>query len=142
MAASNINIVVLTGNLTKKPEIRDTSAGVSVCELRLACNVPVKKDGVWESRANFFQVNTWGGMAENCEKYLDKGSKVAIQGRLEWQKWEAKDGSGTNSRVVIVANQVEFLDSRHKEGKADIPPEAEGSGDSAASGSSEDDIPF
>jgi single-strand DNA-binding protein len=137
MAASNINIVVLTGNLTKKPEVRETGTGVPVCELRLACNVPVKKDGVWESRANYFQVNTWGGMAENCAKFLDKGSKVAIQGRLEWQKWEAKDGSGTNSRVVVVANQVEFLDSKNKSSSStstDDSPDVPGDDG--------DDIPF
>jgi single-strand DNA-binding protein len=139
MAASNVNVVILTGNLTKKPEIRETGTGVSVCELRLACNVPVKKDGIWESRANYFQVNTWGGMAENCEKFLDKGSKVAIQGRLEWQKWEAKDGSGTNSRVVVVANQVEFLDSKNK-GNTPTPPTD--SSEPTSSSSSEDDIPF
>jgi single-strand DNA-binding protein len=60
-------------------------------------------------------------MAENCNKYLSKGSKVAINGRLEWQKWESEvDGEKkTNSRVVIVANQVEFLNTKPKEDKSD-----------------------
>lgn len=132
MAASNINKVILTGNLTKDPELRETGKGTPVCELRIACNTAVKKDGAWESRPNYFQVNVWGGMAENCEKYLNKGSKVAIDGRLEWQKWEAQDGK-TNSRVVVVANQIEFLSTK----KADSG--SNGSDAAASSEAAEDD---
>lgn len=115
--ASNINQVMITGNLTKDPELRETSSGTPVCELRVACNGSVKKDGQWESKPNYFQVNTWAGMAENCHKYLEKGSKIGVSGRLEWQMWEAKEG-GTNSRVVIVAHQVEFLSAPKKSDKA------------------------
>jgi single-strand DNA-binding protein len=121
MPASNVNVVVITGNLTQDPDLRETGAGTPVCELRVANNASIKKDGEWVSKPNFFQVNVWGGMAENCNKYLSKGSKVAINGRLEWQKWESEvDGEKkTNSRVVIVANQVEFLNTKPKEDKSD-----------------------
>lgn len=107
MAATNINVVVVSGNLTADPDLRETSNGTSVCELRLANNVPMKKDGEWTSKANFFQVNSWGGQGENAAKYLEKGSAITVQGRLDWQMWEGKDGK-TNSRVVIVADNIQF----------------------------------
>lgn len=107
MAVNNINTAVISGNLTADPELRETSNGTPVCELRVANNVPIKKEGNWESKVNFFQVNTWGGLAKNCDKFLTKGSPVTVQGRLDWQKWEAKEG-GINSRVVIIADNVQF----------------------------------
>lgn len=110
MPATNINIVLLNGNLTKDPDLRETGGGTPVCELRLASNSSYKKDGKWESKPNFFQINVWGGQGENCAKYLQKGSKVSIKGRLEYQQWPSKDDpEKTNSRVVVVAEQVEFL---------------------------------
>jgi single-strand DNA-binding protein len=139
MAASNINKVIVTGNLTQEPNLRETGGGTKVCELRVACNSAIKKDGAWESKPNYFQVNAWGGMGENCDKYLSKGSKVAIDGRLEWQMWEKKDGEGTNSRVVIVANQVEFLGGG--QGKKDLSEDSSGNDDSGDD-KSDDDIPF
>lgn len=125
MPASNLNVVILTGNLTKDPELKETGSGTSVCELRLASNSSVKKNETWESKPNFFQVNVWGGLAENCAKFLSKGSKIGIKGRLEWQRWETKEGE-TNSRVVVVAESVEFLS-----------PKSESS-----TSTQDDDIPF
>ena len=106
MANVNINRVVVSGNLTADPDLRETSTGHSVCEMRMACNVPVKKDGNWESKPNYLQVNAWGGMGENVAKYLKKGSPIMVDGRLEWQMWE-KEGQ-TNSRIVIVAENIQF----------------------------------
>lgn len=108
MATNNINHVVITGNLTRDPELRQTSGGKSVCEMRVAVNSSFKQGDKWESKPNYFQVNTWAGLADNCAKYLEKGSGLAVSGRLEWQKWETKEG-GLNSRVVIVADSVQFL---------------------------------
>lgn len=134
MPSANVNRVLLTGNLTKDPELRETSTGVSVCELRLAVNAVVKKDGNYESKPNYFQVNCWGKMGENCAQYLNKGSKVAIDGRLEWQRWESKEGQ-TNSRVVVVANQVEFLSPKSAAGQTE-------KSDEPTSDGGDDDIPF
>lgn len=131
MPSSNVNHVVISGNLTKDPELRETSKGTSVCELRIANNASIKRGEEWEQKPNYFQVNTWGKQAENCAEYLAKGSKVIIDGRLEWQMWEAKEG-GTNSRVVIVANMVEFVGAR-KEKSQPADPEAN---------KSDPDIPF
>jgi len=129
MATNNINHVVITGNLTRDPELRQTSGGKSVCEMRVAVNSSFKQGDKWESKPNYFQVNTWAGLADNCAKYLEKGSGLAVSGRLEWQKWETKEGN-INSRVVIVADSVQFLgrpgpkkpDNEALKEEADTPP--------------------
>lgn len=131
MPATNVNIVVLNGNLTKDPELRETQGGTPICELRLASNSSYKKDGKWESKAHFFQVNVWGAQGENCAKFLKKGSKISINGRLEYQQWKNKEDE-VNSRVLVVANQVEFL-ANYK-----TPDEANAS---SSTGDEEDSLP-
>ena len=113
MAASNINVVVITGNLTQDPELRHTGGGTAVCELRVAVNSR-RKDGAtgeWKDKPNYFNVTVWGAQGENCATYLSKGRPVAVEGRLDWREWEAKDGSKRQA-VQIVANSVQFLGSR------------------------------
>ncbi len=101
MAASNINVVVITGNLTKDPELRSTGGGTSVCELRVAVNSRRKdgQTGEWVDKPNYFDVTVWGAQGENCANYLSKGRPVAVEGRLDWREWEAKDGSGKRQAV-------------------------------------------
>ena len=96
MAASNVNVVVITGNLTRDPELRSTPGGTSVCELRVAVNSRRKdgQTGEWVDKPNYFDVTVWGAQGENCANYLSKGRPVAVEGRLDWREWEAKDGSG------------------------------------------------
>ena len=156
MAATNINRVVLTGNLTRDPELRSTASGMSVCSLRIASNTRRKNQatGEWEDKPNFFDVTVWGAQGENCARFLSKGRPVALDGRLEWREWEAQDGNKRQS-VEIVADAVQFLGGR-EDGpssgggftpRSDVPvddrdfqPAAapSGSGSSAA----DDDIPF
>ena len=90
MAATNINRVVLTGNLTRDPELRSIpSSGNSVCSLRVACNTRRKdgSTGEWVDKPNYFDVTVWGAQGENCAHYLEKGRPVAVDGRLEWREW-------------------------------------------------------
>ena len=141
MATNNVNHVILIGNLTKDPELKTTKSGKSVAELRLAVNSSYKKGDDWESRANYFQVSVWGKQGENADKYLGKGSKVAIDGRLEWQSWESPDGKGMNSRVVIIANNVEYLSSP-KDSDSDSGPSADDVPATSSGDDDEDDIPF
>src|SRR2546430_14670865 len=112
MAATNINRVVLTGNLTRDPELRSTPSGTSVCSLRIACNTRRKDaSGEWVDKPNYFDVKVWGAQGENCATYLSKGRPVAVDGRLEWREWEAQDGTKRQA-VEIVADTVQFLGSR------------------------------
>jgi single-strand DNA-binding protein len=113
VAGTNINRVVLTGNLTKDPELRALPSGMSVCELRIASNSRRKNasTGEWEDRPNYFNVKVWGAQGENTARYLAKGRPVAIDGRLEWREWEAQDGSKRQT-IDIIADSVQFLGSR------------------------------
>lgn len=110
--AGNINVVVLTANLTQDPELRSTEGGTSVCEMRVASNTRRKnKAGEWEDKANFFNLVVFGAQGEACAEHLSKGRPVAIEGRLDWREWDAKDGSGKRQAVDIIANTVQFLGS-------------------------------
>jgi single-strand DNA-binding protein len=113
VAATNINRVVLTGNLTKDPELRSLPSGTSVCELRIACNTRRKDQasGEWTDKPNYFNVKVWGAQGENAARYLSKGRPVAIDGRLEWREWESQDGAKRQA-IDIVADSVQFLGSR------------------------------
>jgi single-strand DNA-binding protein len=155
MAATNINRVVLTGNLTSDPELRSLpGSGTSVCKLRVACNTRRKgASGDWEDKPNYFDVTVWGAQGENCARYLSKGRPVAVDGRLEWREWQDKDGNKRQS-IDIIADSVQFLGGRDDAGggqsngftpRSDVPantddfqPVSTGGSSSAA----DDDIPF
>ena len=113
MAATNINRVVLTGNLTRDPELRSTPSGMSVCSLRIASNTRRKDNttGEWTDKPNYFSVTVWGAQGENCARFLSKGRPVAIDGRLEWREWQGQDGAKREA-VEIVADSVQFLGGR------------------------------
>lgn len=150
MAATNINRVVLTGNLTRDPELRTTPSGTSVCSLRLACNTRRRDaSGEWVDKPNYFDITVWGAQGENCATYLAKGRPVAVDGRLEWREWEDQQGNKRQA-VDIIADSVQFLGSRDggENGgrftpRSDVPADT---GDfqpaPAGGGGTDDDIPF
>lgn len=143
----NINTTVITGNLTKDPELRHTGGGTAVCEMRVAVNTARKngQTGEWEEKANYFDVIVWGTHGVVCSEHLAKGRGVAVSGRLDWQEWEAKDGSGKRQRVQIIANSVQFLGGKPKDEDAGGPaafPEEERQLAAVGAGGGEDDIPF
>jgi single-strand DNA-binding protein len=155
VAATNINRVVLTGNLTSDPELRSLPSGTSVCKLRVACNTRRKNGstGEWEDKPNYFDVTVWGAQGENCARFLTKGRGVGIDGRLEWREWETQEGQKRQS-VEIIADSVQFLGGRDDAGgggngftpRSDVPvdtadfqPAGARSGNSAPA---DDDIPF
>ena len=156
MAATNINRVVLTGNLTADPELRSLPSGMSVCSLRVACNTRRKNNstGEWEDKPNYFNVTVWGAQGENCARFLSKGRPVALDGRLEWREWEAQDGTKRQA-IDIIADSVQFLGSRDDagagggfagngaSGPSDIPVDnRDFQTASVGGGGSDDDIPF
>lgn len=111
MSNLTINRVVLVGNLTRDPELRSLPSGVSVCGLRVACSSS-RKDagGDYREKPNYFNVSIYGAKAESVSRYTHKGSRVGIDGRLEWNEWETSDQQKRQS-VSIVADTVQFLDS-------------------------------
>jgi single-strand DNA-binding protein len=112
MAASNINRVIITGNLTRDPETRALPNGTSVVSLRVAVNGRRKdnQSGQWVDKPNFFDVTVFGATGENAAKYLSRGRGVAIDGRLDWREWQDKDGNKRQT-VEIIADNVQFLSS-------------------------------
>jgi single-strand DNA-binding protein len=155
VAASNVNVVVVTGNLTRDPELRSTPGGTSVCKLRVAVNSRRKdgQTGEWIDKPNYFDVTVWGAQGENCANYLAKGRPVAIEGRLDWREWEAKEGGGKRQSVEIIANSVQFLGSRDGSGGGngdggfspggDVPADTSDFQPApAGGGGQDDDIPF
>ena len=112
MSSSNINRAIVTGHLTRDPELRSTPSGTSVCSLRIACNTRRKdQSGEWVDKPNYFNITVWGAQGENAAKYLAKGRPVAIDGRLEWREWETQDGTKRQA-VDIIADSLQFLGSR------------------------------
>jgi single-strand DNA-binding protein len=150
VASTNLNRVIITGNLTRDPELRSTQGGTSVCSLRVAVNTRRKDaSGEWVDKPNYFDVTVWGAQGENCATYLQKGRPVAVDGRLEWREWEDKQGNKRQS-VDIVADSVQFLGSRDGgENGGRFTPQSDVPADTgdfqaapAASGSKDEDIPF
>ena len=144
---ANSNRVVLVGNLTRDPELRQTPSGTSVCGLRIAVNTR-RKDGAtgqWTEKPNYFDVTVWGQQGENCAQYLSKGRPVAIDGRLEWREWDAQDGTKRQA-VEVIADTVQFLggrgDSAGEGGNQFVPAGAQSSSADADFQSADDDIPF
>jgi single-strand DNA-binding protein len=116
--AGNINRVIITGNLTKDPELKALSnGGTSVCSMRIACNGRRRNAETqqWEDAPNYFDVTVWGQQGENCAKFLKKGRGVAIDGRLRWREWSNSDGQSRQG-VDIVAETVQFLGGRDDAG--------------------------
>jgi single-strand DNA-binding protein len=110
MAASNINRVIITGNLTRDPEMRSTGGGLAVCGLRIATNTRRKDNstGEWVDKPNYFDVTIFGRQGENAAQYLSKGRPVAIDGRLEWREFTDQQGNKRQA-VEIIADNVQFL---------------------------------
>jgi len=106
----SLNSVNIMGNLTRDPEIRYTPAGKAVCNISIANNRVYTKNGEKTNEVSYFDVEVWGATAENCSKYLTKGSGIIVEGRLRQDRWE-KEGK-TQSRVRVTANSVHFMPKR------------------------------
>lgn len=105
---SNVNTVVITGNLTRDPDLRHTQGGTAVANLRVAVNARRKTaGGEWVDVPNYFNVTVWGNQGVVCSEHLEKGRGVAISGRLDWN--EKGEGEARREYVQIVADTVQFL---------------------------------
>ena len=143
MARSGINKVILVGNLGQDPEVKYTAGGAAVTTLSLATSDSWKdkETGTDQERTEWHRVVLWRRLAEIAGEYLQKGSKIYIEGQLQTRKWE-QDGQ-TRYTTEIVARDMQFLDSRgssdssYKEASQDAVTE-----EVPESGITDDDIPF
>ncbi len=125
----NLNKAMIIGNLTRDPEVRNTTTGQMVASFSVATNlVWTDQSGQQQKKAEFHNVVAWRKLAEICSKYLKKGSKVYIEGRLQTTDWAGQDGV-KRYKTEIVAENLIMLDSR---GASAAPSEAgQGSGPEA-----------
>ena len=150
---ANLNKVMLIGNLTRDPELRHTPKGTAVAELGLAINRVWKDEqGQKQEETTFVDVTLWGRQAELAQQYLTKGNPVFIEGRLNLDTWDDKQTNQKRSRLGVVMESFQFLDSqRSGEGAAPsaaaprptkpvaAPPEPGGDSEPPPV---EDDVPF
>ena len=106
----SINRVIVSGNLTRDPELRYSQGGTPILAMGVAVNDRAKnpQTGEWEDRPNFVDLTMFGTRAEKVAPYLQKGSKVAVEGKLRWSQWQAKDGS-KRSKLEVVVDEIEFM---------------------------------
>lgn len=115
----SINRVCISGNLTRDPETRRTAGGTAVMSFGVAVNDRAKNQqtGEWEDRPNFVDCVMFGTRAEAVGRYLSKGSKVAIEGRLRWSQWQTKDGQ-KRSKLEVIVDEIEFMSRSEQQGAA------------------------
>ena len=161
MSGFNINHIVLSGNLTRDPELRSTSGGTSVCGLRIANNTRRKDQasGDWVDKPNYFDVTIWGAIGENLAQRLGKGDRIVVDGRIEWREWEDNNGNKRQSYDIVADSVVDMSASSGGSGgsyQSDVPADTTGLDPAAApppaapagapapssKGGPDDDIPF
>ena len=122
----SINRVIISGNLTRDPELRSTSGGMQVLSIGVAVNDRRKNQqtGEWEDVPNFVDCTMFGTRAESVSRFLSKGSKVSIEGKLRYSSWE-KDGQKRH-KLEVVVDQIEFMSKGNGSGGA--APHAAGNG--------------
>lgn len=112
----SINRVIISGNLTRDPELRNTQSGMAVLSFGVAVNDRRKNPttGEWEDYPNFVDCTMFGARANSLSQYLSKGTKVSIEGKLRWSQWE-RDGQ-KRSKLEVIVDEIEFMSSRNSNG--------------------------
>lgn len=137
----SINRVVIVGRLTSDPELRATPGGMSILKMRLAFNDRRKnpETGDWEEAPNFIDVTLFGSRAEGVARVVNKGMRIGVDGKLRWRQWETPQGE-KRSAIEVIADDIEFLDSRDSGAGTSVPPVADTSAPDDDLGGEE--IPF
>jgi single-strand DNA-binding protein len=105
--AGSLNKATIIGNLTRDPEMRQTTSGQNVCSFSIATNRTWKgNDGQKQEQVEYHNVVAWGKLAEICGQYLQKGKKVYIDGRLQTRDWEGKDGVRRYRTEIVAENMI------------------------------------
>ena len=110
----SINRVAISGNLTRDPELRQTAGGMAILGFGVAVNDRRKNQqtGEWEDYPNFIDCSMFGTRAQSVSRFLSKGSKVAIEGKLRWSQWE-RDGQ-KRSKIEVIIDEIEFMSQRQQ----------------------------
>lgn len=116
-----MNKVILVGNLTRDPELVTTNNGISLCRFTLAVQRRFSNDG--EREADFINIVVWRGQADNCYKYLKKGSKAGVVGSIQTRSYDGNDGTKRYA-TEVVAEEVEFLSNKSSSNEAEAPSES------------------
>ncbi|MFH1220555.1 MAG: single-stranded DNA-binding protein [Candidatus Eisenbacteria bacterium] len=137
---AQLNKVLLSGRLTRDPELRYTPNGASVSSFSLAVNRGYKgQDGQWKQQVAFVNVAAWGKLAVLTNEYLKKGSAAFVEGRLSSRSWQTEDGQ-KRSAIEVVADRIQFLDRIAKpEGMEEEFVEA---GESGPAPDADEEVPF
>jgi single-strand DNA-binding protein len=117
---NSLNSVLIEGNLVRDPLFRSTPKGTPVCTFSLASNRFYKQDMGYEKEVGFFEIETWSRLAENVNNLGHKGRGVRVVGRLKQERWNGSDGK-PRSKILIVAEHVEFRPEFKKEGETALP---------------------
>ena len=141
-----VNKVILVGNLGQKPEMRYTATQTAVANLSIATSESWKDKETGENRdkTEWHRVVYFGKLAEIAEKYLDKGSSVYVEGKIQTRKWQDKDGNDKYTTEVL-GNQLTMLGSRSNSGPTAEPDSSSNTPfpeDDSGPGLTDDDIPF
>lgn len=112
---ASLNKVFLLGNLTRDPDLRHTSGGMAVCEFCLATTRRFTVNGQLQEETCFVDVVVWGKIGANCAKYLHKGSSAMIEGRLQLDQWEDRNGGGKRSKLKVNAEVVQFVGGKRED---------------------------
>ena len=142
--SSSINRITLLGNLGSDPEIKFTGSGVAVCNFSIATTNRFKRGDEWQEETEWHRLVTWNKTAEACAQYLNKGSQVYVEGRLQTRSWEDKDGNKRYSTEIVASNVV-FLSSKNGGQRSEKPrdePPPPGDDGAYGHGPGDDDLPF
>ena len=138
----SINRVIISGNLTRSPELRSTQSGTDVLSFGAAVNDRRKnpQTNEWEDYPNFVDCTMFGNRARSVSQYLAKGSKVAIEGKLRWSQWE-RDGQ-KHSKLSVIVDELEFMSRSDGGSASSAVPAPSRPGVDASASVYDDDIPF
>jgi len=131
--SKDINNCFVLGNLTKDVELKYTKNGTPVCNFSIANNQDYSKDGKEIKQVNFFDIQCWNNLSEVCNKYLKKGNKIAVEGQLKQDRW-MDDSGNKKSKIMIIANNIQFLNTKNEENQGNKPENKPNNNNSGQSG--------
>ncbi len=121
---NNLNRIIIAGNIGRDPELKHTTKGNAFCQLSIATNRKVKNAlGEERSETTWHRATVWGRTAENCHKYLMKGSRIYLEGELQTRDWKDKEGNDRRTSEISV-DSIQFLSGTRPQSSGETAPEA------------------